>query len=292
MRAAAAALIALGACGPRAGPAPRPPPAARPASMADGLPAEPVAAIRAPAAGAPMLAFFARSPRRPPCVDAALAGVRETLQLQRDRAERMVLVLAGAIDRDRLEACGVETARALFGVEVSARREGALTMFESGGGAQVAGFAEGRAVLADTAEQVRWVLQPARALGPADPLGPLLPRLAAGEVAAITTIDYLAPWTKIPARATSFRLERRPALRAETRVQYGGAEDARHARDALARIRASDEVPFAIRRTLALLDVSVDGAELVFDLAPLLAPAHAVLLQSLMRELGPPPRTR
>src|SRR5205814_801496 len=123
-RALAAALVALGACGSRA--RPPPPPPSPPPRAPDWLPAELVTAIRAPAAGAPMLAFFARSPRRPPCVDLVLAGVRETFQLQRERAERMALVLVGELDRDRLEACAIEAARALLGVAVTARRDGPL----------------------------------------------------------------------------------------------------------------------------------------------------------------------
>jgi hypothetical protein len=282
----AASLIALGACGPRA----RPPPPPPPSNPLAWLPAELVTVIRAPAAGAPMLAFFARSPRRPPCVDAVLAGVRETLQLQRAPAERMALVLVGALDRDRLEACGIETARALLGLSITARRAGALTFFEDrGGGVQVAGFAADRAVLADTAEQVRRVLHPPRPLGLTDRLGPLVPQLAAGELAALTTIDYLALWTKVPARATTFRLDRRPVLRAETRVRYADAAEARHARDALGRVRASDEAPYAIRSALELLAPIVDGADLTFDLAPLFDPVHAALLQNLMRELGASP---
>jgi hypothetical protein len=290
--------LALGACGGPAGPAAPARPAAPEISAAAAaatafawLPAELVTAVRAPGAGAPMLAFFARSPRRPPCMDAALAGVRESLQLQRGRGARMALVLAGALDRERLEACGIEAARALLGVEVAARRDGALTYFERGSergaAAQVAGFAGERAVLADTADEVRAILAPPRARGPTDPLAPLLPRLAEGELAAITTIDPLAPWTGLPARAASLRLVRSPALRAEARLRYASADEARRARAAVGRLLARDEVPFAIRRALALVTPAVDEAELVIDLSSLFAPEHASLLQGLMRELAP-----
>jgi len=294
-RALAAALIALGACGPRVQPPPsRLPPPPPPPSTLGWLPAELVTAVRAPGAGAPMIAFVARSPRRPPCVDAALAGVRETLQLQRARDARMALVLVGALDRVRLEACGVETARALFGLAVTARRDGALTIFEGGGGAQIAGFGGERAVLADTAAQVRAILHPARAIGPADPLGPLLPRLSAGALAAITVIDYLAPWTKVPARATTLRLELRPALRAEARVRYADPAAARRARDALAQIRAGarDDAPFALRQALAPLELAVEGAELACELEPLLTAKYEKILPRVLEILapaGPPP---
>jgi hypothetical protein len=306
-RAFVAALIALGACGPRARAPAEPPPPPTTASPLGWLPAELVTAIRAPAAGAPMLAFVARSPRRPPCVDAALAGVRESLELQRARGAPMALVLVGALDRDRLEACGVETARALLGLEVTARRDGALTIFERGGAAaQVAGFDGERAVLADTAAEVRAILHPARAIGPADPLGPLLPRLSGGALAAVTVIDYLAPWTKVPARGATFRLERpldhppdhpldhppgrRPALRAEARVRYADPADARRARDALAQIRvgARADAPFTLRQALALLEPAIDGAELACDLDPILTEEHAGFLPRVLEILDPP----
>jgi hypothetical protein len=310
-RATAASLLALafalGACSTPARPSPTQPPQppqqqTPPPSLASTLgwlPAELVTAVRAPAAGAPMLAFFARSPRRPPCVDVALGGVRETLQLQRARGARMALVLVGALDRDQLEACGALAARALLNLEVTVRREGALTVFEGGGGAQVAGFAEGRAVLADTADEVNRVLHPPRVLGPADPLGSLLPWLAAaselapGELAAITTIDYVAPWTKLSARGTTLRLVRQSGLRAETRVRYSASDEARRARDTLSHARAGGraDVPFNVRRALALLEFVVDGPDLVIDLAPLLSLEHAALLQSLLEELASSPRT-
>jgi hypothetical protein len=104
---------------------------------------------------------------------------------------------------------------------------------------------------------------------------------------------YFAPWTKVPARATTLRLERQPALRAETHVRYGPAEEVRRARDTLshARTRARADVSFAIRQALALLELAVDGPELGIDLAPLFAPEHAVLRQRLVDELTRPPRT-
>jgi hypothetical protein len=78
-------------------------------------------------------------------------------------------------------------------------------------------------------------------------------------------------------------------------VRYGSAEEARRARDTLSHARtgarAQGEAPYAIRRALALLELAVDGPELVIDLAPLFAPEHAAALQRRVDELAPPPRT-
>jgi hypothetical protein len=239
----------------------------------------------------PLLAFIAKSPRRPACVDAELAGVRESFQLQRSLAERQILVAVGAVDRDRLEACGLEVARALFGLEPTARRDGPLTHFElPGGGGQVLGFAGERAVLADTTAEVRWTLSPPRTAGPTDPLGPLLPRLLGAELAVVTSIDYLVRWTAVPARGLALRLVKQPAIRADTRVIYADPPTARRALAALTRAASRDDASPAVRRVLALVAPAADGAELAFDLAPLFAPGQAALLEELTRELNALPR--
>lgn len=283
-----AAAIVLCACSAPARPARPPGPPADPLAW---LPADAIAVARAAAGGAPLLAFVAKSPRRPACVDAALAGVRESFQLQRSPAERQVLVAIGALDRGRLEACGVEVARALLGLVPAVRRDGALTRFElPDGGGQVAGFAGDRVVLADTAEQVRWALAPPRTIGPADPLGPLLPRLLGADLAAVTSLDYLARWTQLPARGLVLRLAQRPVLRADTRVIYADADAARRALAALTGAAARDDASPALRRVLALVAPAAAGPELAFDLAPLFAPEHAALLEELSRELAALPR--
>jgi hypothetical protein len=287
----AAALVAA-ACSAPARPAGRPahppPPASDPLAW---LPADAVAVVRAPATGLPLLAFFASSPRRPACVDSVLAGVREGFAVYHSLAERYVTVAIGAFDRGQLEACALELARVMLDTDVTAHRDGPLTVFGSAnGGAQVVAFAADRIALADTAQQLHWILSPPRTVAPGDPLGRLMPRLRDADVAMVTTLDYLVRWTGIPARGIAIRMVRQPALRTDVRAVYAGPAEARRAQGALLRAASRDEVPPAVRRALALVAPATDGAELAFDLTPLFDPRHAALLEQLTRELAALPR--